>query len=386
MSLKKILLITLCLLGGLFGLAFLVKTSIGDLRPAFLPSKPTELQPFIVSPLKPKLIDFAQKLSNARDLEISPKGTIILSIPDSGKVVALPDKDKNGQADRVKDVLTGLDRPHGLAFYQGKLFVAEETRVVRYMWDEQNLTATQEQKILDLPKGGNHFTRTLVFNKKGQLFVTLGSTCNVCTEKHPWLAAVIVSDQEGYNPRLFAKGLRNSVFLATNPSTDDLWATEMGRDLLGDSLPPDEVNILHENEDYGWPHCYGNKIRDIKFQPNNNFDCTKTEPPAFEISAHFAPLGLVFINSPKFPQDWQGDLLVAYHGSWNRSTPGGYKVVRLKVGSDNKTIEGEEDFLTGFLKGSEAIGRPVDMVFDLDGNLYFSDDKAGKVYRVENRP
>lgn len=313
-------------------------------------------------PYKLSSIDiFAQNLGGVRDLEFSPGESLLASLTSEGKVIAL----KNNE---TKDILAGLNRPHGIAFYNGKLYVAEETKVTRYSWDEQNLKVSFDKVLFDLPKGGNHFTRSLVFDKAGKLYISIGSTCNVCNEEDERYAAVLISDAEGLAPKVFAKGLRNSVFMALNPKIGEIWATEMGRDFLGDNLPPDEINILKEGKDYGWPNCYGDKIPDTNFNPS--VTCTNTESPIFKIPAHSAPLGLAF--------DGQGDLLVAYHGSWNRSVPDGYKVVRMKV--EGNQIISSEDFITGFLEGNQAIGRPVDLIFDKAGNLYISDDKAGAVY------
>jgi len=388
----------------LFAILYIFKGSIGDIRPAVLPPtsgiKETavtgfgdidnELGAAQVNGLKaPKgfiISFFAKDLGNARDLEFSPGGTLLLSIPGSGKVVALPDRDSNGSADENKTILSRLNKPHGIAFFEDKLFVVEETKVVRYNWDEENLKAEEDKKLFDLPKGGRHFTRTIAFNKDGQMFISLGSTCDVCYEKNEWIAAVITSDSDGASPRLFASGLRNAVFITTHPKTGELWGTEMGRDFLGDNKPPDEINIIKDGQNYGWPICYGKKVHDSNFDKNiyTEDPCLFTESPIYEIPAHSAPLGLAFINSPQFPSDWQGDLLVAYHGSWNRSVPTGYKVVRMNV--DGNTISGEEDFMTGFISGSQANARPVDVIFDSSGNLFVSDDKAGAVYKVQYSP
>lgn len=222
----------------------------------------------------------------------------------------------------------------------------------------------------------------------GKMYVSVASTCNVCNETSTFSATVIVSDNDGKNPIIFAKGLRNAAFITINPATQELWATEMGRDYLGDNLPPDEIDIIRDGKDYGWPYCFGDKIHDDDFDPANNHSCDNTESPIYQIPAHSAPLGLAFINSPQFPSSWQGDLLVAYHGSWNRSTPIGYKVVHLKVSGNS--ITQSEDFLTGFLSDQavngpdQALGRPVGLIFDELGNLYLSDDKAGKVYIIQN--
>ena len=377
----------------------LFKTKVGDIRPAILPpsknvsnvdAKKNQKQQEVGEPVSFPLTlpdnfaigVFAKNLGKPRDLAFSDRGTLLVSLPSNGSVVALPDRNNDGIADEVKSVASNLKNPHGIAFHKGQLYVVEETRVSRYAWNEDTLLATKEKVLFALPRGGNHTTRTIAFNNKDQMFISLGSTCNVCFEKNEWLAAVIAADEDGNNPRLFAKGLRNAVFITINPKTDELWGTEMGRDFLGDNLPPDEINIIRDGKDYGWPLCYGNKIHDTKFNSSRSKEspCEATETPIYEIAAHSAPLGLTFINSPQFPKEWQGDLLVSYHGSWNRSIPIGYKVVRLDV--EGNTIKGESDFLTGFLNGSEARGRPVDLVFDKNGSLYISDDKAGAVYIV----
>jgi len=370
-----------------------IKNYVGDLRPVLLP--PGRDLPEIIEkqavgdpvdfPLKVasgfKIGVFAKDLGAARDLQFSPGGTLLVSSKNSGTVYALPDKNKDGRADEKTEVLTGLDKPHGIAFYGEKIFVAELRKVSRYSWNEKTLAAKFEKKLFDLPYNGGHSTRSIVINSDGDLFVTIGSSCNVCVEKHPWLAAVIVSDVDGKTPKVFAKGLRNSVFIKLNPTTEELWGTEMGRDLLGDNLPAEEINIVREGRNYGWPTCYGNKVHDKKFGHNHkDGECESTEAPIYEFQAHSAPLGLTFINSPQFPASWQGDLLVAYHGSWNRSTPTGYKIVRMNV-SGNK-ITGEADFITGFLQGSNALGRLVDLEFDKAGSLYISDDKIGVIYKV----
>lgn len=327
---------------------------------------------------------FASNLGNARDLTFTDGGTLLVSTPASGEVVALPDRNNDGIADEARVIMSGKNKPHGLAFRSGKLFVAEVNRVARYAWNEQTLQATEEKELFSIPGGGNHFARSLVFDRQGKLYVSIGSTCNVCFEKHSWIAGVVVSDEEGREgPRLFAKGLRNAPFLALNPTTGAVWATEMGRDNLGDNTPPDEINILQDGKDYGWPICYGKKQHDAVFDKNVYTDdpCFNTEEPIFEIPAHSAPLGITFVTSDQFPKDWQNDLLVAYHGSWNRSVPTGYKIVHMVV--KGNTVQTAEDFLTGFLQNGRKIGRPVDVVFDKQGSLFVSDDEAGAVYIIQ---
>jgi glucose/arabinose dehydrogenase len=356
------------------------KRKVGNVGPAVIPNISSSVNTTSLTiPQGYSMSIFADNLGDPRDLEFTPGGTLLVSAPSRGAVYALIDKNGDGKADENKSVLSDLGNPHGLAFYNGKLYVASETKVVRYGWEETSKTLFPESTILTLPKGGRHFTRTLAFMNQ-KMFVSIGSTCDVCFENNSWNGSVIVSDLDGKNARIFAKGLRNSVFIKINPKTGELWGTEMGRDYLGDGIPPDEINIIRDGKDYGWPICYGNRVYDSKFGGLTSKYCETTEPPIYEIQAHSAPLGLVFINSPMFPDSWQGDLLVSYHGSWNRSVPDGYKVVHLKV--DGNKIVSEEDFISGFLQGSISIGRPVDVEFGPDGALYISDDKAGVVYRV----
>lgn len=329
---------------------------------------------------------FAENLGTPRDLVFSQNGTLLVSNPISNQVIALPDKNNDGVADDRKPVINSGNHLHGLAFYANKLFVAEVNRVVRYNWDEQKLEATLDKVLFSLPNNNDHNNRTLVFDNKGTMYVSVGSTCDVCYEKSELSATVIVSDSDGTKPKVFAKGLRNAPFLAFNPQKNQLWATEMGRDWLGDNLPPDEINIIKSGTNYGWPICYGNKIHDIDYDRDRYYimnPCTYTEPPIFEIPAHSAPLGLTFIKSDQFPSDWQNDLLVSYHGSWNRTVPTGYKVVRLKV--HENTIVSAEDFLTGFIQGANVLGRPVDLIFDNKGNLYISEDKSGTIFIIQKQ-
>lgn len=316
-------------------------------------------------------------LGDARDLVFSPNGTLLVSSPASGKIWAVEEGKKT-------EVIAGLDRPHGLAFHNGKLFIAEETRVSRYNYDESAKIASFEKNLFDLPGGGGgHFTRSIVFGKNGEMFVSLGSTCNVCLEKDKRLAAILVSDEEGNNPRIFAKGLRNAVFLTTHPQTGQLYSTEMGRDGLGDDIPPDEINLIEEGNNYGWPICYGDKIHDSEFDKKTYVKnpCEETVAPVYKICAHCAPLGLKFIFNENLPFDWQGDLFVALHGSWNRSEPSGYKII--KINFEEGAAKKEEDFLTGFMEERNVTGRPVDIEIGKDAKIYISDDRAGVVYQIE---
>jgi glucose/arabinose dehydrogenase len=307
------------------------------------------------------------KVKGARDIVVDPFGNIWVSQTSEGLVSMI--ELKPGEAPRVNVMLRGLRKPHGLVFdpeFPTMLYIAEEHKVSRL----PTYSDGRLEKIADLPVGGRHFSRTLAFGSDDRLYVGIGSTCDVCIEKNAEIATVISMERDGSKRATVATGLRNPVFLANRPGTKELWTTEMGRDNLGDDLPPDELNIVEEGKNYGWPICYGNRVHDTDFDKNQYFrdPCADTEPPVIEIPAHSAPLGLAFMS--------RDDLLVAYHGSWNRTEPTGYKVVRWqRSGKEWKS----SDFLTGFLKGNSAIGRPVDIA--VSGNtIYVSDDKAGAVW------
>lgn len=334
---------------------------------------------------------FAQDVPNARVLAFDPSGTLLLSEPSQGKVVALLDSDNDGVSEKKVTVVEGLNLPHGLAFKDGNLYVGETDKVTKFSYDAKTHTAKNKQKIVDLSGNGNHFSRTIGFGPDGKLYVAIGSTCNVCVEKNSMRASIYSGNADGSGFAPFATGLRNSPFFTWHPETKDMWATEMGRDLLGDNVPPDEINIVKNGSFYGWPYCYGKNIRDTSFSLTGSDPVTKTgtvgkdicdrsAPSHIDLQAHSAPLGLAFIP-PTWSAEYEADLLVSFHGSWNRSVPTGYKVARIKL-DKNGNYEGVEDFLSGFIEGNGAKGRPVDLLFDAKGTLYISDDKAGAVYRV----
>jgi len=328
-------------------------------------------------------------LGPIRFMAFSPDGILFVSLPSSqglykakggGKIFAFPDADNDGKADETMTVLSGLGNlPHGIAFYNNYLYIAEEDIVTRYPYLNNGNVGEREVVVEGLADAGEHVSRTIGFSSSGKMYISVGSSCNACVEQDERRAAISEYNPDGSGFRVFAEGIRNAVGFVFHPTTGEIWATENARDFLGDNLPPDEINIVREGKHYGWPYCYGKKIVDPKF--SNAFFCSTTEASAHDIQAHSAPLGLRFIEGPQFPEDWQGYLLAAYHGSWNRSEPTGYKVVRLEV--DGNSIVGEEDFISGWLTPSGSkLGRPVDVIFDADGALYISDDKVGVIYRV----
>ncbi len=334
---------------------------------------------------------FAKGLGKPRVIIDDPAGGLLVSIPSQGRVVSLPDDNRDGVADRIVTVVEGLNRPHGMVAHCGTgctLVIAESHRVARYQYDRTARKATFETKLFDLPDGGNHFTRTLLLYDE-RLLVSVGSSCNVCNEKDRRRAAVHITNIAGTAIEPFAIGLRNAVFMAVHLWTGNVWVTEMGRDLLGDDLPPDEINVLglsksREPRDYGWPYCYGKRVHDDNFDPRKTRGCDGTESSTIDLPAHSAPLGLAFIpDTDAWPKELWYDLLIAYHGSWNRSEPTGYKIVRYPLDRDGNVESGPVDFISGWLeKDGTALGRPVDLLVEPNGGLYISDDKAGVIYRV----
>jgi glucose/arabinose dehydrogenase len=330
---------------------------------------------------------FAEEIDGARMLVFTPGGVLLVSESGEGKVVALPDPNHAGKAQRRVTVLSGLNEPHGLAFYEGKLYIAENDKLRRYDWDEANLKASNSKLIADLPKGGGHSTRSLLFHG-GKMYVAAGSSCNVCVEKDPRRAAVMEFNPDGGGQKIFVKGVRNAVGMAVNPKTDTVWVTVNGRDNLGDDLPPETVYDLgKDGGDIGWPYCYGDRVPDSNFTRPEDKCCNSVLEPKVQMQAHSAPLGLAFYEGSQFPAEYQNNIFVAFHGSWNRSVPTGYKIVRVKLDDKGQPQGGAEDFITGWLAPGETkrgrwMGRPVGIAFGGDGAMYLSDDAGSVVYRI----
>jgi glucose/arabinose dehydrogenase len=328
---------------------------------------------------------FARQLGHPRLLALDPAGTLLVSVPRSGRIVALPDADGDGQADRVVPVVEGLDLPHGLAFLDGRLYVAETGRVVRLAYDPATLRATGPPEVVvpDLPRRGGHWTRTLVAGPDRRLYLAVGSSCNACEERDPRRAAITRYEPDGSGETRVAAGLRNAVGLAFRPGTGELWATDNGRDWLGDDEPADTVTRVEPGGFHGWPYCHWTAAG---VQPDPDLGdparCQGVARPTVLLPAHVAPLGLAFYAGRRLPAEYRGSLFVALHGSWNRTTPVGYEVVRVRLDAAPPRVV---PFARGWLVGSRHWGRPVDVAVGADESLYVSDDVQGAVYRIAYR-
>ena len=329
---------------------------------------------------------FAEGIPNARFMRFSPGGDLIVSQPRIGQVVhVLRDNDGDGRSDGQRVLLEGLDRPHGLDFRDNQLFIGEGSAIARIDILESGpdtLTVTGEPVRIatGIPSGENHWSRTLRFGPDGKIYVNIGSSCNVCEEEDPRRAGILRFNADGSGEEIYASGLRNSVGFDWRPQTGELYATDNGRDLLGDNYPPCELNRIEYHGFYGFPVANGDRRPDPDFGEGQEDRIAASIPPAHSFQAHTAPLGMTFVRHPDAAPYLRGAALVAQHGSWNRTELSGYKVVSLHWDSDGQ-IE-ERDFMTGFELDEDVIGRPVDIIEGPDGAFYLSDDYAGAIYRI----
>lgn len=402
---KVIVIIIIILL--VAGVALVLKNKVG---PVSIPDKEEIVENSPQDPLTKRLSVpegfsihiFASDITGARDMELGPDGRIIVSQTREGKILSLEDTDNDSKADDRKTIAENLDKPHGLAFdcpidnrnLPCYLYVAEHSRLGRYTYNSETASLSSYTKLLDLESSltDSHFTRSLLFlppTEEHILLISVGSSCNVCHEDDSMRGKIMAYDTKTKTLTEYARGLRNSVFMTLDPVSGKVFATEMGRDSLGDNLPPDEVNIIEKDKNYGWPICYGKNIHDTVFDKNTYIRNPCMEPfetPSFvDLQAHSAPLGLSFVPEEGWPEEYWYDLLVAYHGSWNRSVPTGYKIVRLKLDSQGR-YTGTEDFVTGwFTPEGTKLGRPVDVMTLPGGTIYISDDVSNLIYRLERR-
>jgi glucose/arabinose dehydrogenase/cytochrome c551/c552 len=324
---------------------------------------------------------YAIGLGHARILRWTSGGDLLVSIPRKGEIALIGrDTKKTGRGGAIRTLLTNLNRPHGIELYDGYLYVAETDAILRVPFDEATgtLKGKIERIVTGLPGDGNHWARTLRMGPDGWMYVNIGSDCNVCIEADKRRATIMRMKPDGSNVEIYAEGLRNSEGFDWD-SKGQMWAVDNGRDLLGDDVPPEELNRIEQGKFYGWPFRYGNNLPDPDFGQTADPRIAGAVPPAYSFPAHVAPLSIKFLHGA-VPPGLEGTALVTFHGSWNRSKKQGYQVVALRWDNEGKITV--EPFITGFEKNEEVIGRPVDTAQGPDGAIYVSDDYAGAIYRV----
>jgi glucose/arabinose dehydrogenase len=334
---------------------------------------------------------FARNLGNPRMLAVGDDGTVYVTCPDQGKVIALRDKQAKGAADERKTIVQNLKEVHGITIHEGALYLASVHKIYKARLlgggKVENFTSLGGP---DLPEGGQHARRTIAFGPDNLLYISVGSTCNNCEESNRENATLLCAQPDGSQRKVFASGLRNTIGFAWHPVTHQLWGVDNGSDERGDQVPPEELNQLVEGGFYGWPYCYGNRQVDAQADDPKDTSkeaiCEKSIAPVLTYEAHAAPIGMTFYQGSQFPKEYQNDAFVVWRGSWNRLPASGYRVSRLRF-TNNQPVA-FEDFLSGFLieDGKAQFARIAGIAVARDGSLLVSDDENGIIYRVSYHP
>ncbi|TGE23391.1 PQQ-dependent sugar dehydrogenase [Hymenobacter metallicola] len=325
---------------------------------------------------------FAQGVKSARELAVGPDGTVYVGTKDD-KVYALPDRNKDGRADEVVTIATGLNAPNGVAVRNGALYVAEINRVVRY----DNIAKTLKQKpkpavvYNQLPNKDWHGYKYIAFGPDGKLYIPVGAPCNSCEPEEPIFATINRMNPDGTAFETVAKGVRNTVGFDWSPVDKALWFTDNGRDQLGDNSPSDELNRaaapgLH----FGFPYFFAGDIADPEFSQGKS--AATYMKPARKLGPHVAALGMKFYTGKQFPAQYRNQIFIPEHGSWNRSNKIGYRISLVKLDASGKQATSYETFADGWLQGQKSWGRPVCLLQMPDGSLLLSDDQNDAVYRI----
>ncbi len=334
---------------------------------------------------------YAAGLPGARMLALAPNGNIFVSRKDAGEIVVLPDRNRDGTTDDAKVFPSGMAKQHGLAFFDGYLYVAQEASVVRFPYTPGDLVARGRAEIMvDLPSGPgvglagdvNHDTRTIVFGPDKKMYVSVGSDCDLCVEKDERRAAVLQFNPDGSDGKVFAGGLRNAVGLSFDPRTGLLWATGNERNGLGNDNPPDLFVPLRAGVNYGWPYCVGIPPRpDPTLGAGRESYCqTQVETALVGMRARTAPLGFAFTEGAKLPAPFADGAVITEHGPFGR-VDAGHRLVFVSM-VPGRLQTGPRDFALGWIQDGTLWGNPVDVLVGPDGALYISDDLAGAVYRI----
>ena len=323
---------------------------------------------------------YATGVDNARQMAMSPSGILFVGSRGAGKVYAVLDSNKDNRADRVVTIASGLTMPSGIAFRDGALYVAEISRVIRFDGVESRLDNPPQPVVVNssLPSDRHHGWKFIGFGPDGLLYVPIGAPCNICERKDPY-ASIARMKPDGSGLEVFARGVRNTVGFDWQPGTGALWFTDNGRDMLGDDVPNDELNRAPKpGMHFGYPYCHAGSVADPEFGAGHS--CSDYTPPAQKLGPHVAAIGMRFYTGTMFPAEYRNQMFIAEHGSWNRSTPIGYRISVVKVQGENAVSY--ETFAEGWLQGAKPWGRPADVLVTPDGALLIADDQADVIYRV----
>jgi glucose/arabinose dehydrogenase len=327
------------------------------------------------------------EVDNARSMVMSPSGTLFVGNRNGDKVYAVKDTDGDYKADKKWIITSGKNMPNGVAFRDGDLYVAEVSRILKFPNIESRLNNPPQPVIVNdnYPDKTHHGWKYIAFGPDGKLYVPVGAPCNIC-ESDEIFATITRINADGSGREIFARGVRNTVGFTWHPETKEMWFTDNGRDMMGDDLPPCELNYApRAGMNFGYPYCHGGTIKDPEF--GNKKPCSAFVAPAQNLGPHTAPLGLKFYTGSMFPAQYKNQLFIAEHGSWNRSKKIGYRVSLVRVENNSKAVS-YETFADGWMDEAtqKVWGRPVDVLVLGDGSLLVSDDHANVIYRISYAP
>ncbi len=324
-------------------------------------------------------IEVYANVPNARSMALGYDDVLFVSNRQQSSVYAVvPGGEANPE---VIEVARDLNMPNGIAFNNGDLYVAEVDRILVYRQIMERITQSPAPEVLDvrLPDERHHGWRYIAFGPDGKLYIGMGAPCNVCDRDSEGFAQIWRMNKDGSGVETFARGVRNTVGFTWHPETGEFWFTDNGRDMLGDNEPPDELNRAPQpGLHFGYPYCHGGEILDPEFGEGRR--CLDFVEPALQLGPHVAALGLEFYTGAMFPAEYQGQLFIAEHGSWNRSKKIGYRVMLVEL--ERGVPVSYEPFARGWHKGDKVAGRPVDLAVLSDGSLLVSDDHGGRIFRI----
>ncbi|MEO7266344.1 MAG: sorbosone dehydrogenase family protein [Ferruginibacter sp.] len=323
------------------------------------------------------------EVPNARSMTLSPSGVLYVGNRSGDKVFAVSDDNKDGKADKVYTIASGLNSPNGVAFRDGSLYVATISTILRFDDIDKKLTAPPKPVTVydKYPSDEHHGWKFIAFGPDGKLYVPVGAPCNNCESENPIYASITRMNKDGSGMEIVARGIRNTVGFSWHPQSNQLWFTDNGRDNMGNDVPGDELNTAPATAmHFGYPFCQQGNILDPEFGKNKN--CSDYTAPVQILGPHVAALGMRFYTGNMFPPAYKNQVFIAEHGSWNRTDPLGYRVTLVNLDVNGKSL-GYSNFAEGWLQpDGKVLGRPVDVLIMPDGSMMVSDDYSGVIYRI----